>query len=71
MNDGSVDCVEVDELGSDDSCDANSDQSDALRKMLLNKEAHYVIGSSSQGNCLFDAIKQSDVAMKTGSRHHK
>ena len=57
MNDGSIDCAEVDELGSDDSWDANSDQSDTLRKMLINKETHDVIGSSSQRNCLFNAMK--------------
>ena len=71
LNYGSAYCAEVDELGSDDSCDSNSDHSDALRKMLINKEVCDAICSSSQVNCLFNAMKQSDVSMKAGSKHHK
>ena len=71
LNDGSVDNAKVDELWSEDLCDSNSDQSDTLWKIIINKEIYDVKGSSSQGNWLFNAIKQSDVAMNADSNHHK
>ena len=37
---------------------------------MINKVTCDVKGSSSQGNCLFNAIKLSDVAMNAGSNNH-
>ena len=71
LNDGCEDSAEVDELASENSCDANSDLSDTLRKISISNLACNTMCPSSQGNYLFNAIKKTDVAMKAGSRHRK
>ena len=70
MNNGNSDNLKADELISEDSYDSNHVHSDTLRKIIINKVTFDVKDSSSQGNCLFNAIKLSDVAMNAGSNHH-
>ena len=45
--------------------------SEKSRKTRINNEACDIIDSSPHGNCLFNAIKQSDGAMKLCGNHHK
>ena len=70
FNDGSVDSIKVDQLRPEDLCHSNSDRSDTLRKIIINKVTYDEKGSSSQKNYLFNAIKLSNVAMNVGVSHH-
>ena len=51
--------------------DTNCILSENLRKIRINDEACDIKVSSSHGNCLFNAMKQYDVAIKSGRKHHK
>ena len=70
-NDSIIVSDETEELDSEDPLAAISDQSVPSRKMLINNEVHDAIGLTSHVNCLFTAIKQSDVTMNAVNRHHK
>ena len=57
FNKGSVDNVVIEEKLSEKLCFYKSDYLQPLRKIIINKMTHDVKRSSSNGNCLFSAIK--------------